>query len=200
VTEWSTSIVAATDSLDLPDSVSFNRMFNLSVSGTNLQIPLELERLTPAAGFRMRHDFTHTVGTPMYYYIHASNQVDDEAPPVVYTAKLIPTADAAYDVEAQYLGVPALLSGGSDEPMVPDEYQEALISWATGKLFLKEFSISQKASEQFSIYAKVLEQARKEVLTPTTDDRIAWGRRQPGILRVKSKDNWVRSRIPTNLG
>jgi hypothetical protein len=38
------------------------------------------------------------------------------------------------------------------------------------------------------------------VMSPTTDDRIAWGRRQPGILRVRTKDNWVRSRIPTNLG
>ena len=194
-TEWTSALDGDDNSLDLPSNISLNRIFNMSVSGGSLAQPRLLERLEPKAGFRARFIYDQRTGPPRWYYIAASNQDDDGAPPVTYTARVIPTPDDDYDVEAQYLAVPAELSGDADEPQVPDEYQEAIIAWAVGKLFLKEFSISQKASEQFSIYAKVLDQAREDTLALHQDEDVAWGREAP-MRRYRSRHEYVMDRIP----
>lgn len=199
LTEWSSSFTTDDAELDLPSDVSLTRVFNLAISGSNLSIPRMLIRVDPNEGFVLRHQYTNGTGTPRWYYITRSNQSTDEAPPVTYTAKLVPASDGDYDVEAQYMAVPVLLSGPSDEPMVPTEYQEALAAWATGKLFMKEHgSISQKASEQFGIYGKVLEQARKDLKAFNLDEVVAWGRRLP----LRGSNDWttLQSRIPQNLG
>jgi hypothetical protein len=179
LTELDDSITSASDELTLPADVSLTKLFNLSISGGSLARPRVLERVDPAEGFRLRHQYTYYVGPPRWYYITRSNLAADEAPPTYYTAKFVPFPDADYTVEGQYLAVPVLLSGQSDEPMVPTEYQEAIVAYAAGKLFLKEFQISQKASEQFAIYAKILEQARVDMKQFDVDEIVAWGRKQP---------------------
>lgn len=197
LTEWSSAVTNGIDELDLPPDVSLTRVFNLSIDGTSLAQPVLLERVDPSEGFRLRFQYQDRNSTPAWYYIARSNQDADGAPPVVYTARLIPTPDDDFTVEAQYMAVPLLLSGASDEPMVPVEYQEAIPAWAAGKLFLKELQISQKASEQFRIYGTVLDQARRDLKAFNLDEIVAWGRRQP------MRGYWsmtVQDRIPPTLG
>jgi len=197
LTEWTSAVSAGADELDLPSDVSLTRVFNLSLSGVSIFQPVLLERVDPSEGFRLRFQYTDRNSTPRWYYIARSNQDLDNAPPIVYTARLIPTPEDNYDVEAQYMAVPLLLSGASDEPMIPVEYQEAIPAWAAGKLFLKELAISQKASEQFRIYGTVLDQARRDLKAFNLDEIVAWGRRQP------MRGYWaspVESRIPPTLG
>lgn len=197
ITEWTSGITTDDDELTLPSDISLTRVFNLALSGDTLARPQMVERVDPKEGFTLRHNYSLSTGTPRFYYISRSNQEADEAPPVTYTAKLIPASDGDYDVEAQYIAVPVLLSGPSDEPMVPYEYQDAIVAWAAGKLFLKEQAVSQKASEQFSIYAKVLEQARKDLKAFSLDEIVAWGRREP----MRGHDlRDPRARTPQNLG
>jgi len=199
-TEWSSAVIADADTLELPANVSLGRVFNLSISGGNLLRPRLLERLEPQAGFQSRFLYSASTGIPLFYYISSTNLGLDEAPPIVYTARLVPVADADYDVEALYHAVPALLSGASDEPMAPIEYQEAIVAWATGKLFLKEMAISQKANEQFAVYQKVLEQARNDVQSIHQDEVVAWGREQPLPFRQRTRRDYVYERIPPTLG
>lgn len=199
-TEWTSSLTANDNSLALPSNVSLNRVINMSASGGSLARPRLLERLDPSGGFRARFTFDQRTGPPMYYYIATTNLSDDQAPPVVYTARIIPTPDVDYDIEAQYMAVPVELSGEADEPMVPEEYQEAIPAWAAGKLFLKEFAISGKANEQFSLYQKVLDQAREDVMVPNMDEQVAWGREAPTRMFRSGRD-YITERIsPSGLG
>jgi hypothetical protein len=199
LTEWTSTLSANANELALPTDISLTRVFNIAVDGDSLSTPRMLVRVDPNEGFALRHQYTNSTGTPRWYYISRSNQSDDEAPPVTYTAKVIPTPDAAYDVEGQYMCIPNLLTLTSEEPMVPYEYQEAIAAWATGKLFLKEHQISQKASEQFGLYAKVLEQARKDLKSFSLDEVVAWGRRHPLRGQLSATDD-PRFRTPQNLG
>lgn len=202
LTEFSSTLSVGSDELDLPNNVSLNRIFNISISGDVLPYGRMLERVDPQEGFRLRQMYNITSpirGIPRWYYITRSNQDADGAPPIIYTAKFVPLADNDYTVDGQYMMVPLDLTGGADEPTVPIEYQEAIVAWATGKLFLKEFSISQKASEQFSIYAKVLEQARQDLKTFDLDEVVALGRRNP-LRGAWDATNDVRYRTPPTLG
>lgn len=198
-TEGSFSLAADDDTYDLPDNVAFNRFFNLSISGDSLGYTQELERLDPAAGFRMRHAWVTGVnGRPVYYYVTSALTDVDSDTQVVYTIKFVPAADGDYDFEYQYVRPSLTLAGDTDQPDLPPEYHEAVASWATGHLFLKELQISQKADEQFGLYMKVLEQARQEVMVPSSDRVVAWGRTQPGENYLHDVD--VRRRIPPTLG
>lgn len=199
LTEWTSSITTSTAELDMPADISLTRVFNLAISGSNLAIPRMLVRVDGNEGFVLRHQYSLSTGTPRWYYITRSNQNDDNAPPVTYTAKLIPASDGDYDVEAQYMAVPATLTGTAEEPMVPTEYQAAIVAWAAGNLFLKELGISQKASEQFGLYAKVLDQARKDLKAFSLDEVVAWGRRHP-LAADRGGVNDPRFRTPQNLG
>lgn len=199
ITEWTSSITSASDELPLPSNVSLTRLFNLAIDSSSLAHPRMLERVDPQEGFALRHQYDTTTGSPRWYYIASTNLSVDEAPPIVYTARLIPAPDGDYDVEAQYMAVPVELSGASDEPMVPEEYQDAIPAWAAGKLFLKELSISQKANEQFAIYQKVLSQARADLKSFDLDEVVAWGRRHP-LRGPWASTSDVYGRIPPTLG
>jgi hypothetical protein len=199
LTEWDSSVTNGDDELDLPSNISLMRVFNISISGTTLVWPRMLIRVDPNEGFALRHQYTDHEGSPRWYYITRSDLSVTEAPPITYTARLIPTPDADFDVSAQYMAVPSVLGAPTDEPMVPDEYQEAVIAWAAGKLYLKEMQTSQKSSEQFGIYAKVLDQARKDLKSFSLDETVAWGRKQP--LRGYWAEEWdPRFRVPPTLG
>jgi hypothetical protein len=179
LTEWSSTLDGGDDELTLPDNISASRFFNLSIDSSSLATARILKKVDAREGFSLRHVYTANQGIPMWYYIARSNQNDDESPPVVYTARVIPTPDVDYDVDALYMAVPIEMATASDEPMIPEEYQDAIPAWAAGKLFLKEQAISQKASEQFGIYGKVLEQARLDMKSYNSDEVVAWGRREP---------------------
>lgn len=199
VTEWTSSITTNDTTLALPSNVSLARVFNLSIDGDNLQSAQLLKRVEPSAGFRLRAAYDDYTGAPFAYYIVTSDLPDNEAPPIQYTARLIPPSDGDYDVTAQYYAQPVVMTGQSDEAMVPDEYAEAIAAWATGKLFLKELGISQKSSEQFQVYYKVLAQAQKDLKAHNNlDEVVAWGR---DAGRIWSPDPFdPRRRMPPNLG
>jgi hypothetical protein len=187
------------DELALPDDVSLNRFFNLSASGGSLSRPKVLERVAPDAGFRLRFANDSRQSAPCYYYLTSAVADVGNDIHVTYSMKLIPQPDTTYDLEAQYLRVPATMSGVNDLTDCPKAYDDAVPSWAAGKLFLKEFGISQKASEQFAVYKDTLDQARHDLLTQSQDEVVAWGRELPEN-RYTSKSDYVLGRIPPTLG
>jgi hypothetical protein len=195
-TEGTDTVAEDEDELELPENVSANRVFNVSVDSDSIIAPRTLERVSPDAGFRLRHSHHLHEGLPRWYYLTRVYE-DGETH---YVMKFIPAPDVDYSVEFQYVRVPDALSGASDEPDCPDEYQDAIPAWAAGKLFIKELQISQKASEQFALYADVLDKARKEMFNPNTDQIIARGREHPGERGVITEHDWVMGRIPPSLG
>lgn len=179
-TEFSDTLGLGESELTLPDDVALNRVFALSImDSVNLAGGVMLERIQPVEGFRMRMAYNDRQGTPQYYYIAGTNLDADGSPPTRYTAKFIPEADAEYEIGGIYMFVPPLLDAGDDEPALPTEYQDALPAYAAGLLYLQELEISQKASEQFTLYTNILGEAVKDTKQFDADEVVAWGRSKP---------------------
>lgn len=193
VSTASGTVVAPATTLTLPNDVSLGRVFNLS-AGRNSYTMFTLERLEASAGFRAKFRFVDGASDPSWYYVQSSSAND-------YVVRFVPhpASGVTWNYELLYHRVPATLSGGTDTPDMPEEYQEAVPAWATGKLWLKEFGVSNKASEQFSLYQKVVDQARKDTMTLQRDEDVAWGREMPES-RFRTREDWLLGRIPPTLG
>lgn len=198
ITEGTLQIAADDDEVEVPANVALNRFTNLSIDGDSMGITDELERLPADAGFRNRHRYETATGRPRYYYLSSATTDVDGDTQVQYVYKLVPASDADYDLTFQYTRQPVTLTADGDQPDLPLEYHDAVVAWAAGHLFLKEIRLSGKADEQFAVYMKILDQARKDVFTPATDEVIAWGRRHPGENYLYDAD--LRRRIPPTLG
>ncbi len=190
-TEYATTIAEGEDTLELPENVSWHRLFNLTVFGGSLYRGRLIERVEPQAGFRARHEYDGAPSCPSYYYLTSAAS---DASSTVYVARLVPTPDVDYDIEAQYLRVPDDLASADDVPDMPLEFHPALPAYASAHLFLKEMEISQKAQEQYTLYFQVLSQARK-LLEVQLDENVAWSREVPLRRRVRAID-----RIAPTLG
>lgn len=200
-TEFTGTVGIDEDEMDMPDDVSINRLFGLNIMDTaTLAGGQMIERVQPMEGFRLRHQYKNYTGVPRWYYVSKSNLDADGAPPLTYTCKVIPSPDQEYEITGIYLAVPITLSGNDDEPMLPEEYQDALPAYAAGILFLKELQISQKASEQFSLYNGILANAVRETKQFDADEVVAWGRRKPSGSRGYGATSDIWSRIATNIG
>ena len=191
-TEYATTIAEGEDTLELPENVSWHRLFNLTVFGGSLYRGRVIERLEPQAGFRIRHEYTGLAQCPAYYYLTSAAS---DASSTVYVARFVPTPDVDYDIEAQYLRVPDELVSTDDVPDMPLEFHPALPAYAAAKLFLNEVEISQKAQEQFQLYFGVLAQARK-LLEVQLDETPAWGR---DVVRLRRSGRTI-DRIAPTLG
>ena len=196
-TEGTDAIAVDENTLELPVNVSPNRAFNVSIGGDVISPPRPLERVTPEAGFRLRSVYASHNGMPRWYYLTA---VAIDGSGTMYSMKLVPTADQDYDIEYQYVRVPDAVVSDTDVLDAPDEFVDAIPAWAAGKLFLKEFSVSQKANEQFSIYGDLVNKARAEFKEPGVDQVVAWGREHPGEDRVVSERDYILGRVPPTLG
>jgi hypothetical protein len=192
-TAFTSTLAGGATTKQLPNNVSVHRFFNLAIFGGDLARGRLLERVEPEQGFQLRYDYTNLNSSPTYYYISAAVQT---AGATIYTVTVTPTPNVSYDMEALYMRVPAVLASAGDEPDMPDEFQPAVAAWAAGHLYLKEMDISQKSQEQFALYNKVLEQARK-VLEVHVDSDVAWGREAP-LRRFAKSTIW--DRLPSQLG
>jgi len=198
-TEFSGTTTIDDENFDLPENIALNRVFGLNImDDLTLAGGQMLERVQPMEGFRLKHQYRNYDGVPRWYYVSHTNLDTTAEPPVIYTAKLIPVPDLEYEVTGIYMFVPPALSGTSDEPALPEEYQDALPAYAAGILFLKELQISQKAGEQFALYNAILANAVKETKQFDADEVVAWGRSKP--VRRMGFGESILSRIPSTLG
>jgi len=180
-TDFEVDTVVDTNTFEFPSDVSINRVFQLAVlDDQTLAGGQKLERVTPMEGVNLKRTYRQSFGgCPRWYYISSTNLDADGEPPLRYTATMIPTPDREYTISGIYMFVPNALSGDSDEPQLPREYQDALPAYAAGKLFLNELQISQKASEQFGLYNAVLTSATRETKQFNVDEVVAWARSKP---------------------
>lgn len=97
----------------------------------------------------------------------------------VPTIRLIPALTRAATFEYQYIRDPATAVVDADVLDIPDEYAMGVVAYATGHLFLKELQWSQKADEQFALYRKSVDDAKRQLRRLPFDKDFAWGRNEP---------------------
>lgn len=199
ITDGDDALADDEDEVELPVNVSPNRVLNVAIEADGWERPKLLERVAPHEGFRLKMHgslLTPIYGPRYYYILRASSSAGD----TTYTLRFVPIADQDYTVTYQYYAVPEELTSASETPDVPVEYQDAIPSWAAGKLFLTELDISEKASEQFGMYAEILAQARAEVYEQSEDATFAMGREHPGETGWLGEYEYVMGRIAGPLG
>jgi hypothetical protein len=170
------NLAANTPTLDLEAGVNFERHFNLMMEFTGDSRPRLPRRVSAVEGYQLRTRFYNTASEPMYYYI----AYDATGESVVPTVRFVPVLNRAATVSYQYIRDPVPLTGADAQVIdCPDEYVMAVVAYATGHLFLKELSTSAKADEQFALYQKIVNDARRLHKKLIPDSGFAWGRNEP---------------------
>lgn len=93
--------------------------------------------------------------------------------------EFLPELTRDMDITYTYLRLPRVLSAGADVVDVPDEYTDAVIAYATGRLWLKELKDSAKADEQFGLYHQIVDDAKRDQRKLLGDEGFAWGKDEP---------------------
>ena len=118
----------------------------------------------------------------------------------VSAIRFVPAMTRDCTIEYQYIRDPVTTSSPTTEHLdVPDEYAMGVVAYATGHAFLKELQFSQKAEEQFALYAKAVGDAKRESRKITPDRGLTWGRNEPeyGYL---DDDTLLALQVPPILG
>ena len=82
---------------------------------------------------------------------------------------------------------------------MPDQYVDAIVSWATYKLWLKELNGQAKAVEQLQLYQQVLKMAVTDQRTQSNEDLLIVGGAEPQWMR-KDSTAYSQFRMPNTLG
>lgn len=184
------AITSGTATLVLQNDVDFNRHFDLRLvrASTVFVVP---KRVSPPTGFSLRNRYTSN-GEIEYYYLEKTAQSGAGGSAVFQTTlRWVPTPNANYTLEYQYLRRPVALVDGT-EPDIPEQYIEAIVAWATGLAWLKELNGSGKAQEQFNIYQAVLSQAQKDLRSQAPDDVLRVGSQEPEYPGLYEDWYWER--------
>lgn len=181
-------LLAGNSEVELIDDVDINRHLALSVRPQSAlddgrtTLPI---RVDPDVGMRIRIANVGR-GAPSWYYVShvQDNTYTPGTPPnpsaTALIAHVIPTPAEDSFVEYAFFRNPAAVTWDDDaEFPVPEQYIDAVISYATGTLWLKELNGGGKAQEQFNIYQSILDQARKAFKSLGNDEIMAWGAEEP---------------------
>ena len=94
--------------------------------------------------------------------------------------RFVPEMNRIATVEYQYIRDPVLVTSPTTESLdIPDEYAMGVCAYAAGHAFLKELNFSKKADEQFALYQKSVQDAKRESRKVTPDSGLVWGRTEP---------------------
>lgn len=95
--------------------------------------------------------------------------------------KFVPVINREADIEYQYIRKPVLVTASypGKHLDIPNEYAMGVCAYAAGSAFLKELQYSQKAEEQFALYQKAVQDAKRESRKITPDSGLVWGGQQP---------------------
>jgi hypothetical protein len=192
------AVPANTPTLALQEGVSVNRQFDVLVTFSGDTRPRALRRVGPAEGQRLRTLYTTGSSEGESYFLYSEADPDSDGL-FTPTIRFVPVINRAFSLEYQYLRSSPPLVNGTDVLDVPEEYAMGPVAWATGNLWLKELRYSAKAEEQFTLYAQVLDAAKRDQRKFVLDSGFAWGRNAPELFSV-DEETAVRLRIPPTLG
>lgn len=163
----------------LPADIDLVRAFGIVLQAGS-EKPITPRKVNPSEGMKLRTERTSN-GRPLYFYLASTAQsVTGPGNETLTTSiRFVPAADKTYDIEYLYYRRPATLSTDDQEPDIPEDYQDAIVSYATARLWEHELAGSQaKAAEQYAIYQRNVEAARRDMYKLADDESIVWGREQ----------------------
>jgi hypothetical protein len=165
------SLALNASTIVLPNDIDLVKSFNVFMQqGT--QTPYMAKRVSPAEGLVLSIS-RQNAGKPRFFYLNTTAQ---SAGALQYTVKFVPKADATYSITFHYLRRPVTLSADGTEPDMPEDYQWAVIAYATATLWLTELQGSTaKASEQMELYASILASARADMNRLASDETLVYG-------------------------
>ena len=169
-------LTAGANQLALETGVDFSRHFNLLFTLTGDTRPRAPRRVSPAEGYKLRLTFYTDSQEPMVYYLASVANSNGVYTPTVF---FVPSLSRAANIEYQYIRTPVPVVNSTDYLDIPGAYAMGALAYATGHLFLKELNFSQKSEEQFALYRKSVDDAKKEFKKLTMDSGLAWGRNEP---------------------
>lgn len=181
----SKTLSAGATSLVIESGVAFERQFNILMLFDGDLRPRAPRRVSPAEGHMLRLTYYNTYSEPLAYYI-ASQTGTGVAGAVtgsyLPTIRFVPALTRDADIEIMYIRDPVIVTSSFSTKHldIPDEYAMAAVAYATGHAFLKELNFSQKADEQFALYRKIVDDAKRESRKLVPDMNVfAWGKTQP---------------------
>jgi len=193
--------VAGATTLALQDGIPFERQVSVLVTYDGDERPRQLRRVSAFEGMKLRTEYYQAASELSWFYLGSVADAGDPNEKLYTpTAHFIPECTRDGHLEFQYTRRSDTVSAGADELDVPEDYVDGPISWATGRLFMKELHYSSKSNEQFGIYSKVVDQAKVDTRRLTMDSGFAWGRTEPELYRPYDADAYTRMRIPETLG
>lgn len=202
LTESVDTLEGGTSTLLLQEGVDVNRHINISLTKegdtTRTHNPI---RVSPTKGFEMRRRYNNltTVNWPNWYYVVATS--DDSAVGLFSSViKFIPTPADDMDVEYQYYRVPLEMTTDAFVPDLPVQYHKGLVHHAAGTAWLKEFNGGPKATEQFTLYNEVVNQARRENFSDANDAPLVMGKDEPQYKIGRGPEDIWLLRMPETLG
>lgn len=176
----------------LPDDVDIVRAFNI-VLQKGSERPRPAKRVSPIEG--IRYGITRTdAGQPRVFYLQST--VTSVGGALQYTIKFVPKADGTYSIDLHYLRRPVKLVETTDEPDIPEDYQDGVLAFATATLWLPELQGSGvKAQEQMEIYNAMLINARRDQGRFAEDETVIFG----GHVE-EGEFEWALPRLPDQYG
>jgi hypothetical protein len=116
-----------------------------------------------------------------------------------YTIRVLPTPSRDFVYEYLYYRDTPELVDDADIVRIPDQYLDAVVSWATSKLWLKELNGQAKSAEQMQLYQAVLHMAITDQRTQSNDDLLVMGKDEPQYT-LRDRTRYSQLRMPTVLG
>ena len=184
------TVAANVTTFALTGNVDVTRQFSVMLTPNTQTMPIAgPTRVDPSKGMELRRTLYTPATSPLYYYLV---NIDQSAVPHI---RWVPVPTVVHSMDYLYFRLPGDLIADSDCADIPVQYTEAIVSWATATLWLKELQGGVKAQEQFNIYNAVLAQAREESLSQADDDILSWGGEEPRGDNLFRDPNW-----PPRLG
>ena len=166
-TDTSIATVDGTSSYTTPSGV--REIITMKITGDTEYLILPMEM-----GWYERQDTSDdNKGVPEYFIRHGS---------LLY---LWPTPDDAYDIRIQYRTMPADMSADADEPVIPEEWHEA-IAFSAASVACFRFGMAQRGQELKNEYLGVI--------TGIQEDTTRDSRHRIGQMRLQ------RTRRSSRLG
>lgn len=190
---------SGTATLDLQEGVSLARHFNLLVSFSGDPRPRAVRRVSAVEGHRLRLTEYTDRSEPMAFYLVSEADADNDGQ-FITKLRFVPAMNRASTIAYQYIRDPDSVSADADALDVPEEYAMGPIAYATGLLWLKELRDSRKADEQFTLFATVVDDAKRELRKLTPDSGFAWGRNEPEPYAPTSESDEVYRHFTGPLG
>ncbi len=171
------TLAAGASDVTLPNDIGISQSFNVMIQAAG-EDEYPVSRVTAPEGARLRTTRTNA-SRPLYYYpLTASLDVTGPGDETLkYIIRFVPKADKEYTVSFTYLSTHIPITEPTQEPNIPEEYQDAIIAHAAAHLWMAMGKdTAGKIDENIAIYQSILRRAQRNLFRLQEDESLVWGK------------------------